>query len=176
MTPGRRAVAAAVLAVLVVALVGGGLLFLLRRDDETAAPVGPLASVLAGARPASAPFAGLTEVRLDVGGDCRRVVVADSVDVRATGLMRRRDLGPYAGMLFVFDRPTTSFFTMSDVPVPLDIGWYDATGEPVDRTLMQPCPQRSPAECPVYQSKGPYRYALETLGGDLPSGAIGACP
>jgi uncharacterized membrane protein (UPF0127 family) len=104
------------------------------------------------------------------------VVVADSVDERATGLMRRRDLGPYGGMLFVFGRPTSSPFTMSDVPVPLEIGWYDAAGRPVDHTLMQPCPQRTPAECPVYQSKGPYRYALETLGGDLPGGAIGACP
>jgi uncharacterized membrane protein (UPF0127 family) len=173
-TPARRAGTAAVLVALVVALVGG-LVYMLRRDDGTAAPGGPLAPVLAAARPAEAPFPGLTEVRLDVGGDCRRVVVADTIDERATGLMRRRDLGPYGGMLFVFDRPTTSFFTMSDVPVPLDIGWYDVNGLPVDRTLMQPCPDRSPGECPVYESKGPYRYALETLGGRLPSGAIGAC-
>ncbi|HMG28347.1 MAG TPA: DUF192 domain-containing protein [Acidimicrobiia bacterium] len=175
MTPARRALVAAVLAALAVAL-AGGLIFLIRRDDGGTAPGGLLAPVLAGARPAAAPFAGLTEVRLDVGGDCRRVVVADSIDERATGLMRRSDLGPYAGMLFVFDRPTSSFFTMSDVPVPLDIGWYDVDGRPVDRTLMQPCPQRSPAECPVYQSKGSYWYALETLGGDLPSGALSACP
>ena len=176
MTPARRAVAVAVLAALAVALIAGGAFFLLRRDDGTAAPGGLLAPVLAGARPAAAPFAGLTEVRLHVGGDCRRVVVADSVDERATGLMRRSDLGPYAGMLFVFDGPTSSSFTMSDVPVPLDIGWYDVEGRPVDRTLMRPCPQRSPAECPVYQSKGSYRYALETLGGRLPTGAISACP
>jgi uncharacterized membrane protein (UPF0127 family) len=169
-------VAAAVLAALAVALIAGGALFLFRRDDGSTASTGLLAPVLADARPATAPFGGMTEVRLDVGGDCRRVVVADSIDERATGLMRRSDLGPYAGMLFVFDQPTSSSFTMSDVPVPLDIGWYDLQGRPVDRTLMQPCPQRSPAECPVYQSKGPYRYALETLGGDLPSGAIGACP
>jgi len=165
-----------VLVALAVALVGGGLIFLLRRDDDTATPSGQLGSVLRSSRPATAPFDGLTEVRLGIDGDCRRVVVADSVDERATGLMRRRDIGPYGGMLFVFDGPTTSFFTMSDVPVPLDIGWYDAAGRPVDRTLMQPCPQRSPAECPVYQSKGAYRYALETLRGDLPSGALSSCP
>ena len=175
MTPARRAVTAAVLAAVAVALVGG-LVYLLRRDDGSTASTGLLARVVAGARPATVPFAGLTEVRVDVGGDCRRVVVADSVDERAVGLMRRSDLGPYGGMLFVFDRPTTSSFTMSDVPVPLDIGWYDAEGRLVDRTLMQPCPQRSPAECPVYQSKGAYRYALETLGGQLPEGALSACP
>ena len=176
MTPARRAVAAAVLVALAVALVGGGLIFLLRDHDDTATPSGPLGSVLERARPASAPFTGLTEVRLGIDGNCRRVVVADSVDERATGLMRRRDLGPYGGMLFVFDGPTSSFFTMSDVPVPLDIGWYDAAGRLVDRTLMRPCPQRSPADCPVYQSKGAYRYALETLGGDLPDGSLSACP
>jgi uncharacterized membrane protein (UPF0127 family) len=175
-SPARRAGAAAALLALAVVLVGGGLFLLLRRDDETAAPGGPLASVLAGARPATAPFTGLTEVRLEIGGDCRHVVVADNTDERATGLMRRNDLGSYDGMLFVFDAPTSSSFTMSDVPVPLDIGWYDAAGRPVDRLRMQPCPDRSVSECPAYSSRGSYSYAVETLGGELPGGAISACP
>ena len=51
------------------------MLLLSRRDDETAAPGGPLGSVLAGAPPATAPFTGLTEVRLGIGGDCRHLVV-----------------------------------------------------------------------------------------------------
>jgi uncharacterized membrane protein (UPF0127 family) len=169
-------VAVAVLLALAVALVGGGLLLVLRRDDETAAPGGPLGSVLAGAPPATAPFTGLTEVRLGIGGDCRHVVVADDTDERATGLMRRNDLGSYDGMLFVFDRPTSSSFTMSDVPVPLDIGWYDATGRPVDRLRMLPCPDGTVADCPAYSSRGPYSYAVETLGGELPGGALSACP
>jgi uncharacterized membrane protein (UPF0127 family) len=103
-------------------------------------------------------------------------VVADNTDERATGLMRRNDLGSYDGMLFVFDKPTTSSFTMSDVPVPLDIGWYDAEGRPVDLLLMQPCPDRSVSECPEYSSRGAYSYAVETLGGELPGGALSACP
>jgi uncharacterized membrane protein (UPF0127 family) len=175
-SPARRAGAAAALLALAVVLVGGGLFLLLRRDDETAAPGGPLASVLAGARPATAPFTGLTEVRLGIGGDCRHVVVADRTDERATGLMRRSDLGSYDGMLFVFDEPTSSSFTMSDVPVPLDIGWYDSAGRPVDRLRMQPCPDRSVSECPAYSSRGSYSYAVETLGGELPNGALSACP
>jgi uncharacterized membrane protein (UPF0127 family) len=175
-SPARRAVAVAVLLALAVVLVGGGLLLVLRRDDETAAPGGPLGSVLARARPATAPFTGLTEVRLGIGGDCRHVVVADDTDERATGLMRRNDLGSYDGMLFVFDRPTSSSFTMSDVPVPLDIGWYDAAGRPVDRLLMQPCPDGTVSDCPAYRSRGAYSYAVETLGGELPGGALSACP
>ena len=175
MTPARRAGVAVALLALAAVLVGGGLVLLLRRDDEAAAPGGPLASVLAGARPATAPFPQLTEVRLGIGGDCRRIVVADSTNERATGLMRRNDLGPYDGMLFVFDRPTSSAFTMSEVPVPLDIGWYDAAGRPVDRLLMQPCPDRSVSDCPVYSSRASYTYAVETLGGQLPSGALSGC-
>ena len=176
MSPARRAVAVAVLLALAVVLVAGGLLLVLRRDDETAAPGGPLGSVLAGAPPATAPFTGLTEVRLGIGGDFRHVVVADDTDERATGLMRRNDLGSYDGMLFVFDRPTSSSFTMSDVPVPLDIGWYDAAGRPVDRLRMLPCPDGTVADCPAYSSRGPYSYAVETLDGELPGGALSACP
>ncbi|HEV8206737.1 MAG TPA: DUF192 domain-containing protein [Acidimicrobiia bacterium] len=176
MSPARRAGVAAVLLALAAALVGGGLLLLLRRDDETATPGGPLGSVLAGASPATAPFTGLTELRLGIGGDCRHVVVADNTNERATGLMRRNDLGSYDGMLFVFDQPTSSSFTMSDVPVPLDIAWYDEAGRPVDRLLMQPCPDGTVSECPAYSSRAPYSYAVETLGGELPGGALSGCP
>jgi uncharacterized membrane protein (UPF0127 family) len=168
-------VAAAVVLALAGALIGGGLVLLFRSDDAPA-PRGTLGAVLAGQRPAVAPFPGLTEVRLDVGGNCRRIVVADAVDERATGLMGRRDLGPYDGMLFVFGGPTQGPFTMSDVPVPLDIGFYDAGGRPVDRLTMQPCPGRRPSECPLYRSRGAYRYALETLQGGLASGALSGCP
>jgi uncharacterized membrane protein (UPF0127 family) len=174
-TAGRWAAAATVLAAAVAALIGG-LVFLLRGNDDAAAPRGTLGSVLAASRPARSPFAGLTEVRLAIGGDCRRIVVTDEVDERAVGLMRRRDLGPYDGMLFVFDGPTQGSFTMSNVPVPLDIGWYDAGGRPVDRLLMQPCPDRPASECPSYRSDGPYSYAVETLEGQLPAGALSGCP
>ena len=45
---------AAALLALAAVLVGGGLVLLVGRGDDTAAPGGPLASVLAGARPAAA--------------------------------------------------------------------------------------------------------------------------
>jgi uncharacterized membrane protein (UPF0127 family) len=172
-TGARWAVAAAVLVAVVVALIGG--LVLLLRDDDASAPAGTFGAALARARPATAPFPGLTEVRLGIGGDCRRIVVADAGGERAVGLKRRRELGPYDGMLFVFDGPTQGAFTMSQVPVPLDIGWYDADGRPVDRTLMQPCAGRPVLDCPSYRSRGPYRYAVETLEGELPGGALGGC-
>ena len=170
-----RVVALAVLAA-GATLVGVGLWLVLRSDGGSPAPAGALGAVLGDQRPATAPFAGLTEVQLAVAGDCRRLVVADAEGERATGLMRRRDLGPYAGMLFVFDGPTQDAFTMSEVPVPLDIGFYDAHGRQVDQLVMQPCPDRPVAECPTYRAHRSYRYALETLRGGLPSGGLGSCP
>jgi hypothetical protein len=32
------------------------------------------------------------------------------------------------------------------------------------------------SECPEYSSRGPYSYAVETLGGELPGGALSECP
>ncbi len=136
---------------------------------------GRLGSALAAATPAEAPFAGLTEVALGIDGDCRRVVVADDDAERGQGLRARRSTVPYDGMLFVFDEDGEGAFTMSGVPVPLDIGFYDAAGRPVSRVRMEPC-DGTEAECPVYVSDAPYRYALETEAGALGSGALGACP
>ena len=56
--------------------------------------------------PASKPFKGLTATRIRVGNRTLRVVVADQNDERIQGLRRRADIGPYKGMLFVFDAPT----------------------------------------------------------------------
>lgn len=126
------------------------------------------------AKPASAPFVGLTETQVAVGGRCLRVVVADDDAERVQGLRRRRNLGAYDGMLFVFDSPTESPFTMSTVLVPLEIGFYSADGSPVSRRHMKPCPGAD-AECPDYEAGAPFTDALETLSGELPSGALSAC-
>jgi uncharacterized membrane protein (UPF0127 family) len=147
---------------------------LLTRDDGRSASTPVSSPLVIATLPASAPFVGLTETRLGVGGRCLRVVVADDQTERVEGLRQRRDLGPYDGMLFVFDSPTETGFTMSTVPVPLDIGFYSADGAPVSRRRMKPCPHAE-AECPVYEGGAPFDDALETLGGKLPSGALSGC-
>ena len=82
----------------------------------------PVSAVLPRATPARAPFAGLSELKVAVGYDhCLRLAVADTLDERVAGLRDRTDLGPYDGMLFVFQGPSNSGFTMSGVTVPLDI-------------------------------------------------------
>ena len=148
------------------------------RDDDSDDASEPVASsntpFLLRTTPAAAPFVGLTEAQLGVGGRCLRVVVADDETERVQGLRQRRDIGPYDGMLFVFDEPVDTTFTMSTVPVPLEIGFYAADGSPVSRRHMKPCPHAE-ADCPDYHSGGPFNYALETLGGKLPSGALSGC-
>lgn len=135
---------------------------------------GDVASGFVTPVPAAAPFDRFGEARLSVDGRCVRVLVADTEDRRTRGLQDVRDLGPYAGMLFVFPDDTQRRFTMANTPTPLDIGWYAADGAPVDRTTMAPCPDGTSAACPLYESRGPYRYALETPAG-TGGGAIAPC-
>jgi uncharacterized membrane protein (UPF0127 family) len=165
------------LAFVAVAVMAVGLIVLAsRRDHEPAPlPIGTgIAAALEDASPAGAGFPGLTETRLAVGARCLRLVVADELEERVDGLRGRERLGPYDGMLFVYEAPSTSSFTMSGVPVPLDIGFYGGRGRRVDREELEPCPQAD-ASCPPYSSGSRYRFALETLRGELPSGALSAC-
>jgi uncharacterized membrane protein (UPF0127 family) len=145
-----------------------------RSNDGAASVAAPLRRALAANEPAVAPFDGLTEVRLSVGGRCLRLVVADTDEERGRGLMDRTDLGPYDGMLFVSPVPSTSGFTMANTRVPLDIAWYDRDGVEGHRTTMVPC-RGTIGECPVYDSKIEWRFALETLRGDGPSGDLAPC-
>jgi uncharacterized membrane protein (UPF0127 family) len=168
-----RAAAIGLLLVGAVALVVGVILITRHDDNGHGTPVAS-APLVIGAKPASAPFAGLTETQLSVGGKCLRVVVADDLNERVQGLRQRRNLGPYDGMLFVYDQPTVVGYTMSTVPVPLDIGFYDADGTPVSRRHMKPCPGAEP-DCPTYRADGAFSYALETLAGKLPTGALSGC-
>jgi uncharacterized membrane protein (UPF0127 family) len=149
--------------------------------DEVADPTPdagsiPLTAVLPRSSPARAPFVGLSEVNAAIGGDCLRLVVADSQEERVAGLRdHTSDLGPYDGMLFVFEGPTEARFTMSDVTDPLDIAFFDQNGNRNSTRSMKPCPEKAETECPAYAADGPYIFAVETKKGELPSGGITAC-
>ncbi len=145
-------------------------------DSDPATAAGPLSAVISRQTPAEAPFEGLGELEIAVGDRCLRVAVADSTDERVDGLRDRTDLGPYDGMLFVFQGPTESGFTMSGVTDPLEIAFYAADGSRTSGRVMAACPEKAETECPVYGADGPYEYAIETRVGQLPSGAVTACP
>jgi len=137
----------------------------------------PLTAVLPRSVPAVAPFEGLSEVKAAIGYDrCLRLVVADTEEERVAGLRdHTSDLGPYDGMLFVFQGPTESRFTMAGVDDPLDIAFFEQDGARNSTRAMAPCPDKAENECPDYAAAGPYVFAVETKKGELPAGPITAC-
>jgi len=134
-----------------------------------------LFALLPGAALAQQPR--LPVVELSAGMHRIHAELADGFSTRMQGLMQRPELAQNDGMLFVFGAPTTVGFTMSTVPVGLDIGFYRADGTLVSTTKMAPCAKAENA-CPVYRADGPFSYALETLSGKLPAGSLSArsCP
>ena len=86
------------------------------------------------------------------------VLVADNADLRATGLMRRTDLPVDAGMLFVFDVPTTGAFWMKNTLLPLSIAFVGQDGIVQQLIDMDPCVADP---CPRYAPDDPYVYAVE---------------
>jgi uncharacterized membrane protein (UPF0127 family) len=137
----------------------------------------PLTAILPRSVDAQAPFERLSEVKAAIGYDhCLRLVVADTTEERVAGLRGHADdLGPYDGMLFVFQGPSETSFTMSDVADPLEVAFFEQDGSRNSTRVMKPCPEKADKECPVYRADGPYVFAVETKPGQLPSGPITAC-
>ncbi len=87
------------------------------------------------------------------------------------GLMGRRDLAGYDGMVFRFSSDSTGSFYMRDVPMALTVAWFDAAGRFISSADMAPCPNRD--GCPLYSAARPYRLALEVPLGGLARLGIG---
>ena len=108
---------------------------------------------------------------LTIGTTQKAVVeVADTPDVRATGLMNRFALQPDHGMLFVFDRPQPLAFWMKNTYIPLSIAFVDAGGNILNIEDMQPQDEST------HWSRGQALYAIEMRRGwfaakDIAAGA-----
>ena len=74
------------------------------------------------------------------------------------GLMFVEKLPENEGMLFVFPRKVYSGFWMKDTLIPLSIAFLDSDGEILKIMDMEPCKGN---ECPIYDPKISYRYAIE---------------
>lgn len=116
------------------------------------------------------PGFGEVEVRVVDGPDGEPVVLcvllAETPEQRARGLMEVTDLGGYDGMLFAYPDDHEGGFWMRDTVLPLSIAYLDADGRVVSTADMEPCPDGGPA-CPTYPPAGPYRDALEVPRGGL---------
>jgi len=101
----------------------------------------------------------------------RCALLADTDAQQQQGLMNRTDLAGHDGMLFRFQNDTRVGFYMKDTLMPLSIAWFDAEGNFVSETSMEPC--LTQVDCPNYYAAKPYRYALEVAKGGLVDLGIG---
>jgi uncharacterized membrane protein (UPF0127 family) len=100
-----------------------------------------------------------------VDGEALPMAVAATREQRGQGLREVADLGDLAGMLFVWDEPIRSGFTMAQVPIDLDIVVLDEDGVVLDSISVQPCRQLL---CPGYRfGRLAFTHAIESPAGTL---------
>lgn len=75
---------------------------------------------------------------LAVGPKTVRVELAVTDSERARGLMNRRELAPGTGMLFIEESTGFANYWMKDTRIPLDIGFFDASGVLLEVRQMAP--------------------------------------
>lgn len=94
-----------------------------------------------------------------------RLEIADDPESRRKGYMFREHVGPYEGMLFIFEGPDRHpAIWMKNCKVSLDIIWLDESRRVVEIAHeQQPCPAEGP--CPNVFPMRAARYVLEVAGG-----------
>jgi len=102
---------------------------------------------------------------VEVSGTEISVLIADSPEERRHGLKEAEVIpGGAHGMLFVHDTPSQVNYVMVDVPIALDIWFFDPDGVLIGGTEMAPCPDEP---CPLYSSPGEVSWVLETVAGSF---------
>jgi uncharacterized membrane protein (UPF0127 family) len=107
----------------------------------------------------------LSELKIFSGKTDRRlasfqVELADDAGERSLGLMYRQELGPEAGMLFIFPQESLGPFWMRNTLIPLDIIFVDS-----EKKIISIVAQAEPQSETPREAAQPYRYVLEIAGG-----------
>lgn len=82
--------------------------------------------------------------------------IAVTPEELSQGLMFRNNLDKNHGMLFAFDYPKRMSFWMKNVPIPLDIGYFDPNGRLIEIHSLYPNDEK-----PVFSKSHTIQYALE---------------
>ena len=82
--------------------------------------------------------------------------IAVTPEELSQGLMFRNNLDKNHGMLFAFDYPKRVSFWMKNVPIPLDIGYFDSNGRLIEIHSLYPYDEN-----PVFSKSHNIQYALE---------------
>ena len=83
-------------------------------------------------------------IQIEINDKEYNILVAQTEDEKATGLMNVEEMDDNEGMLFLYDTPQTLEFWMKDTEIPLDIIFIDsdwevkkiAKGNPFDETIL----------------------------------------
>ena len=83
-------------------------------------------------------------IQIEINDKEYNVLVAQTEDEKATGLMNVEEMDNNEGMLFIYDAPQTLEFWMKDTEIPLDIIFIDSDwevkkitkGNPFDETII----------------------------------------
>jgi len=101
------------------------------------------------------PQMNLPRVTLGAGMYQIDAQVAQTPDQRTTGLMYRKDMPQYEGMLFVFEQPSGLCFWMKNTVLPLTAAFVADDGTIVNLADMKP--QTTDSHC----AAKPVRFVLE---------------
>ena len=102
--------------------------------------------------------------------------IASTRESRAVGLMHRTSVSEGTGMLFVYPREEPLRFWMKNVPMDIDIGFFDSKGALVAwQTLAGTQQGLADAQYPIYESQAPARYAIELTRGFFRSAKKAGC-
>jgi uncharacterized membrane protein (UPF0127 family) len=107
------------------------------------------------AQPAGSPQFGLPRTAINIGMHRIDAQVAATPEQRETGLMYRKEMPDYEGMLFAFSRPGVQCFWMKNTLIPLTAAFVADDGVIVN--LADMAPQTETSHC----SAQPVRYVLE---------------
>lgn len=94
---------------------------------------------------------------ISIDGHELQLQIALSANEQQKGLMSRDHLASDHGMLFLFERPGQRSFWMRNTRIPLDIGYFDASGQ-----LMEVYPLFPFDETPVTSRNNNILIAVET--------------
>ena len=108
------------------------------------------------------PPADFPETTISVGDCVLNVQVAKSSEQLEYGLMNRKTVKPWDGMMFVFPSARPMTFWMKDTLIPLEVGYFD------DRGILREVYHMKPKDLTPIRSKSVnVRYALELPEGDF---------
>lgn len=104
---------------------------------------------------AQEPQMDLQRTKLSAGMYQIDVQVAQTPEQREIGLMFRKEMPQFEGMIFVFERPGTQCFWMKNTILPLTAAFVADDGRIVNLADMQPMTENS------HCSEEPVRFVLE---------------